>query len=169
MFSTQLIVHSGRIRESTANTLVSVASGGGDAAASAVPAVLLSVTVPTSACAQSVQLVALQGISLTLATEDVSYAAFAPALQHADVSGDACHVPSVFIPPFEQPVGRPAPPPPVYANYDLTGMGAGAFEPLLSAAPPSRTSPWWGVGVAVGVAVGLEVARSRSFSRRGRA
>jgi len=115
--------------------------------------------------------VALQGISLSLATDDVSYAAFAPALQHADVSGDACHVPSVFIPPFEQPVGRPAPPPPVYANYDLTGMGAGAFEPLLSAAPPSRTAArrsWWlGVGVAVGVAVGLEVARSRSCSRRG--
>ena len=163
-------VHTTDVAASSGAT-VSVASGGGDAAASAAPAVSLSVTVPTSACAQSVQLVALQGISLTLATEDVSYAAFAPALQHADVSGDACHVPSVFIPPFEQPVGRPAPPPPVYANYDLTGMGAGAFEPLLSAAPPSRTAAgrsWWlGVGVAVGVAVGLEVARSRSCSRRG--
>lgn len=156
-------VHSVDVAASS-GPVVSVASGGGDAAASAAPAVSLSVAVPTSACAQSVQLVALQGLSLSLATDDTAHAAFAPALQHVDVSGDACHIPSVFIPPFEQPVGRPAPPPPVYVNYDLTGMGAGAFEPLLSAAPASssgRTSLWMGVGVAVGVAVGLEVARSR--------
>ena len=47
------------------------------------------------------------------------------------MSGDACRIPSINIPDLVVPQGRPAPPPPVVANYDLTGMGAGAFEELI--------------------------------------
>ena len=95
----------------------------------------LSAAVPGGVCAPSLQVIALLGASLSppAAPEDggASPTYLAPRLLHVDVSGDACRLPSINIPDLVVPQGRPAPPPPVVANYDLTGMGAGAFEELI--------------------------------------
>jgi hypothetical protein len=74
------------------------------------------------------------------------------AVPMSDVSGADCSVTPPFI-PEDEPVGNRATLPPVTAdNYDLTGMGAGAFDGLVNSGAPQRA----GAGpaaAAAGVAV----------------
>ena len=89
---------------------------------------------PGGACAQSLQLVALLGGSRnTTPGVDARGAplAFAPRLLHVDLSGGECHVPSLSIPAVVVPEPKVTPTPFPIANYDLTGMGAGAFDGML--------------------------------------
>ena len=98
---------------------------------------------PGGACAQSLQLVALLGASRnTTPGVDARGAplAFAPRLLHVDLSGGECHVPSLSIPAVVVPEPRVTPTPFPIANYDITGMGAGAFEGLLEDADSQESA-----------------------------
>ena len=123
--------------------------GSSEAVAAAAPSrlsVLLGDQLPGGACTQSLQLVALLGGSVnttpTAAGSGVSAdtEAFAPRLLHVDVSGGECHVPSLDIPQVVVPAPKVTPTPFPVPNYDLTGMGAGAFEGLLDAPQESAAA-----------------------------
>ena len=105
--------------------------------------VRLGEQLPGGACAQSLQLVALLGASRnTTPGVDARGAplAFAPRLLHVDLSGGECHVPSLSIPAVVVPEPRVTPTPFPIANYDITGMGAGAFEGLLEDADSQESA-----------------------------
>jgi len=105
--------------------------------------VRLGEQLPGGACAQSLQLVALLGASRnTTPGVDARGAplAFAPRLLHVDLSGGECHVPSLSIPAVVVPEPRVTPTPFPIANYDITGMGAGAFEGLLGDADSQESA-----------------------------
>jgi len=95
---------------------------------------------PGGACAQSLQLVALLGGSRNT-TPGVDARgvplAFAPRLLHVDLSGGECHVPTLSIPAVVVPEPKVTPTPFPIANYDLTGMGAGAFEGMVGGSQQS--------------------------------
>ena len=130
------------------------ADGGSSEVGSSRLSVRLGDQLPGGACAQSLQLVALLGASHN--TTPGAPLAFAPRLQHVDLSGGDCHLPSINIPPVVVPEPKVTPTPFPIANYDLTGLGAGAFEGLLgddqeSAAERARGGPHGGAHGGIGL------------------